>query len=98
MLTKNSKDRPKLVVGFSAETENIIRNSEIKLKTKHCDYLIANDVSKKEIGFNSDYNEVTIIDKFGGKTKIKKNKKSYIATLIAEKIINKLLADGKNFN
>ena len=55
-------------------------------------------VSKKEIGFNSDYNEVTIIDKFGGKNKIKKNKKSYIATLIAEKIINKLLADGKNFN
>ena len=41
---------------------------------------------------------MTIIDKFGGKTKIKKNKKSYIATLIAEKIINKLLADGKNFN
>ena len=97
-LSKTNKDRPKLVVGFSAETENIIRNSEIKLKTKHCDYLIANDVSKKEIGFNSDYNEVTIIDKFGGKTKIKKNKKSYIATLIAEKIINKLLADGKNFN
>ena len=97
-LSKTNKDRPKLVVGFSAETENIIRNSEIKLKTKHCDYLIANDVSKKEIGFNSDYNEVTIIDKFGGKNKIKKNKKSYIATLIAEKIINKLLADGKNFN
>ena len=97
-LSKTNKDKPKLVVGFSAETENIIRNSEIKLKIKHCDYLIANDVSKKEIGFNSDYNEVTIIDKFGGKNKIKKNKKSYIATLIAEKIINKLLADGKNFN
>ena len=97
-LSKSNKDRPKLVVGFSAETENIVHNSEIKLKTKHCDYLIANDVSKKEIGFNSDYNEVTIIDKFGSKTKIKKNKKSYIATIIAETIINKLLADGKNFN
>ena len=97
-LGKTNKDRPKLVVGFSAETEDLVRNSEIKLKTKHCDYLIANDVSKKEIGFNSDYNEVTILDKFGDKTKIKKNKKSYIATLIVEKIINKLLADGKNFN
>ena len=97
-LSKVNRDRPKLVVGFSAETENITHNSEIKLKTKQCDYLIANDVSKKDVGFNSDYNEVTIMDKFGGKTKIKKNKKSYIATLIAEKIINKLLADGKNFN
>ncbi len=97
-LSKTNKDRPKLVVGFSAETENIIRNSEIKLKTKHCDFLIVNDVSKKEIGFNSDYNEVTIMDKLGSKTKIKKNKKSYVAMLIAEKIINKLLADGKNLN
>ena len=97
-LGKTNKDRPKLVVGFSAETENIIKNSEKKLKNKHCDYIIANDVTKKEIGFNSDYNEVTIIDKFGGKTKIKKNKKSYIASLIAETIINKLLADVKNFN
>ena len=97
-LSKVNRDRPKLVVGFSAETENITHNSEIKLKTKQCDYLIANDVSKKDVGFNSDYNEVTIMDKFGGKTKIKKKKKSYIATLIAEKIINKLLADGKNFN
>ena len=97
-LGKTNKDRPKLVVGFSAETENIIKNSEKKLKNKHCDYIIANDVTKKEIGFNSDYNEVTIIDKFGGQTKIKKNKKSYIASLIAETIINKLLVDGKNFN
>ena len=46
-LCKNNKYRPKIVVGFSAETENIIQNSKIKLKEKYCDLIIANDVSKK---------------------------------------------------
>ena len=69
-----------------------------KLKDKHCDYIVANNIANKDIGFNSDYNEVIIFDKLGNKTKIKKNKKSYIATLITETIINKLLVNDKNLN
>ena len=62
-LGKNNKLRPKIVVGFSAETENLLNNSIKKLEEKHCDIIIANDVSKKNTGFNSDYNEVLIIQK-----------------------------------
>ena len=41
--------------------DNIIQNSKIKLKEKYCDLIIANDVSKKDTGFNSDYNKISII-------------------------------------
>ena len=44
--------RPKIVIGFAAETENIIKNAETKLFSKNCDWIIANDVSNKKIGFN----------------------------------------------
>ena len=57
-LGKNNRFKPKLLVGFSAETENIIKNSIEKMREKHCDIIIANDVSNKEIGFNVDFNEV----------------------------------------
>ena len=97
-LSKNNKARPKVVVGFSAETENVIQNSKLKIKEKYCDLIIANDVSKKDLGFNSDYNKVSIIDK-GGKIKtIPKNKKSYIANTIAKIILDKLLTNDKNIN
>ena len=97
-LGKNNEHRPKLVVGFSAETENVNKNSIIKMKKKNCDLIIANDVSKKDIGFNSDYNKVSIIDNNGNIKIIKKNKKSYIASKIAEVILDKLLVDDRNFN
>ena len=95
---KNNEYRPKLVVGFSAETENVSTNSITKMKKKNCDLIIANNVSKKGIGFNSDYNEVSIIDKNGNIQIIKKNKKSYIASKIAEVILDKLLVDDRSFN
>ena len=97
-LSKNNKARPRIVVGFSAETENIIRNSKIKIKEKHCDLIIANDVSKKDSGFNSEYNKVSIIDKEGKIKSIPKNKKSYIANTIAKIILDKLLMNDKNIN
>ena len=95
---KNNKQRPKLVVGFSAETENLIENSTQKLKQKYCDMIIANDVSRKDIGFNVDYNQISIIEKNGKIENLPKNTKSYIATKIAKKIIDKLLINDKNKN
>tara|TARA_A100001015_G_scaffold230099_1_gene260267 strand:+ start:984 stop:2213 length:1230 start_codon:yes stop_codon:yes gene_type:complete len=97
-LSKNNKARPKIVVGFSAETENVIQNSKTKIKEKYCDLIIANDVSKKDSGFNSDYNKVSIIDKKGKIKSIPKNKKSYIASTIAKIILDKLLMNDKNIN
>ena len=97
-LGKNNRNRPKLVIGFSAETENIHKNSFSKLKEKNCDLIIANNVSKKNIGFNSEYNEVSILDNNGKIMFIKRNKKSFIANKIAEVILDKLLVDKKNLN
>ena len=97
-LGKNNKLRPKIVVGFSAETENLIENSKNKLKDKYCDLIVANDVSKKDAGFNSEYNKVSIIDKKGKVKSIPKSRKSYIANKIANIILDKLLIDDKNLN
>ena len=97
-LGKTNKDRPKIVIGFSAETENLIVNSKKKIKEKYCDLIIANDVSKKNIGFNSDYNSVTIIDRLGKTQLINKNKKSFIANEIAKIILDKLLMNDKNIS
>ena len=97
-LGKNNRFRPKLVVGFSAETDRINKNSNLKLRKKNCDLIIANDISKKDSGFNSDYNRVSIIDNIGKVKVIKKNKKSFIANKITEFILNKLLIEEKNLN
>ena len=97
-LGKNNKHRPKLVVGFSAETEQLNNNSLIKMRKKNCDLIIANDVSKEDIGFNSNYNQVSIFDNNGKIKSLKKNTKSFIANKIAEIILDKLLVDDRNFN
>ena len=68
------------------------------MREKHCDIIIANDVSKKETGFNVDYNEITIIDKNGDLKKIKKSTKKFIASIIAKKIVNSFLEIKKRLN
>ena len=97
-LGKNNRYRPKLVVGFSAETEKLSKNSLLKMRKKNCDLIVANNVSKKDLGFNSDYNEVSIFDSNGNIKLIKKNKKSIIASKIADIILDKLLMNDRNFN
>ena len=97
-ISKNNTHRPRLVAGFSAETENLTKNSIDKMKKKHCDLIFANDVSEKGIGFNSDYNKVSVIDKKGNIKIIPKNKKSFIASKIAEILLEKLFIDDKNIN
>ena len=97
-ISKNNKYRPRLVAGFSAETENLTKNSIDKMKKKHCDLIFANDVSQKGIGFNSDYNKISLIDKKGNIKIIPKNKKSFIANKIAEILLDKLLIDDRNTN
>ena len=97
-LGKSNRYRPKLLVGFSAETDNLVKNSIKKMQDKFCDIMIANDVSKKEVGFNNDLNEVIIIDKNGKTEKIKKNSKKFIASVIAKKIVETFLSNEKNIN
>jgi phosphopantothenoylcysteine decarboxylase / phosphopantothenate---cysteine ligase len=96
-ISKNNKHRPRLVAGFSAETEKLIKNSIKKMKDKNCDLIFANDISKKGIGFNSDYNKVSVIDNKGNIQTIPRNKKSLIANKIAQILVNKLI-DDRNIN
>lgn len=94
-LTKNpdilkelcKKKTKQTIIGFCAESENVEINALKKLKDKGCDYIIANDISRNDIGFNSDYNEVTIFSKDGKSTKLKKAKKTEIAKKILDKIL-----------
>ncbi len=75
-----------LIVGFCAESENLIENAKEKIRKKGCDFLIANDISRKDIGFSSDYNEVTILDKNGGMKKLERADKMTIAKQIFKEI------------
>ena len=81
--------RPKLVIGFAAETNNLDKNALAKLANKNCDWIIANDVSQKDRGFNSDYNEVTIHykDSKNKKEKLFFKKKSEISEEIVDRIV-----------
>ncbi len=87
-LSNHNKNRPGLVIGFAAETENVLENALKKLNKKRCDWIVANDVSDKSIGFNSDSNEVTIIYKNQKIEKISKVSKAEIASEIVNRIIN----------
>lgn len=53
------------IVGFAAETQDLIANATKKLESKKLDLLLANDVSNDKIGFNSDDNQISFIDKNG---------------------------------
>lgn len=75
-----------IIIGFCAESENLIENAKTKIAKKGCDYLIANDISRKDIGFSSNDNEVSILDKNGNITQIEKAPKSTIARKILEHI------------
>jgi phosphopantothenoylcysteine decarboxylase / phosphopantothenate---cysteine ligase len=59
----NSKQRPKLVVGFAAETEDVIPNAKAKLTKKNCDLIVANDVSAENNVFGGDANTVHVVSK-----------------------------------
>ena len=82
--------RPRLVIGFAAETNNLENYANKKLNEKNCDWIIANDVSNKKIGFESDFNEVSIFYKDNKVDKLKYKPKSEISDELVEKIINHL--------
>jgi len=90
-VSNHNSMRPKLVIGFAAETDNLDQNAILKLKNKNCDWIIVNDISKKGIGFGSDYNEVTIHFKNSiRKEKISLRKKSEISEEIVDRISSQI--------
>jgi len=91
-ISKHNSLRPKLVIGFAAETNDVQENAKKKLIEKSCDWIIANDVSNNSIGFDSDFNEVSIFYK-DSKIKDEKltiKKKSEISDEIIDRVIEQL--------
>ena len=89
-ISNHNSLRPKLVVGFAAETNSLKNNSLKKLSEKNCDWIIANDISKKDIGFESDFNKVSIYYKNKSEENLPKMKKSILANEIVNRIISQL--------
>ena len=91
-ISNHNSHRPKLVIGFAAETHNIKNNAEKKLLEKNCDWIVVNDVSDKSIGFGSDFNEVTIFYKNKNipREKLTMKTKSEISDEIVDRVISQL--------
>ena len=80
------KTNNQIVVGFCAESQNLIENAKNKIKNKNCDFICANDISKKDSGFSSNFNELYIIDKELDIFHIEKTEKQKAAKIILERI------------
>lgn len=68
-----------ILVGFAAESENLIDNAKKKIVKKNLDYIVANNIKSTETGFASNFNEATIISKFGDEYELSKMSKSELA-------------------
>jgi len=75
---------PRLVIGFAAETDNLLENASSKLKKKDLDLIVANDVSRKDSGFGSDKNQVTLIWKNGRKKELPLMEKTAVSDVIIQ--------------
>jgi len=76
----------KILIGFAAETENIADNARKKMKQKNLDLIVTNDVSKEDIGFESDFNQVGIIFPNGRTIHTEKKSKFKISQIILDEI------------
>lgn len=81
----NAEKKP-IIVGFCAESENLLENAKAKIQKKGCDLIVANDISRRDIGFNSDENEVYILNRELQAKHIEKTSKQNIAKRILEEI------------
>ncbi len=75
-----------IMVGFAAETENLLQYASKKLKEKNFDFIVANDVSKEGAGFNVDTNIISIIDNKGETTNYPIMDKAQVARIILDKV------------
>lgn len=81
------KHSGQILVGFAAETQNLIAYAQEKMKRKNLDWIVANDVSCSNIGFGSDYNRVTLLGRDGSSFELGPAPKLEIAQLLLHKII-----------
>jgi len=85
---KSRSGFPHFTVGFAAESENLLMNAQIKMTRKNLDMIVANDISKKDSGFEVDANQVTFLLKDGSKETLPLLPKNEVAEHIIQKIID----------
>lgn len=83
---QETTQNPPLLIGFAAESQNHLANGRRKLAEKNLDLIIINDISNKERGFAADSNQITIIDKNGGKEELPLLSKEETAHRIWDKV------------
>ncbi|MCJ7825805.1 MAG: bifunctional phosphopantothenoylcysteine decarboxylase/phosphopantothenate--cysteine ligase CoaBC [Anaerolineales bacterium] len=79
---------PRLIVGFAAESQNLIENAQNKLEEKGLDLVVANDITVADAGFAVDTNRVTLLDRAGGREELPLMAK----TAVAEKVLQRVVA------
>ena len=82
-IAKRKNQRPKLVIGFAAETENITANAKAKLTKKGCDWILANDVSPQSGVMGGDRNAITLVTAAGAETWAPQSKEEVASQLVA---------------
>lgn len=81
------KKKNQILVGFAAETDSLFQNAKKKLRAKNCDWIVANRVGLKGVGFGSDQNRVTLLGKKGEFIRLKKMSKTKISQQILKIIL-----------
>jgi phosphopantothenoylcysteine decarboxylase/phosphopantothenate--cysteine ligase len=76
--------RERILVGFAAETESLVDNARDKLRRKHLDFIVANDVSQPGCGFDADDNAVTVLGRDGGVWEVPRRSKTEVAEAILD--------------
>ena len=89
-ISNHNSLRPKITIGFAAETNNVSINAKKKLNEKNCDWVIANDVSDQTIGFESDFNKISIFYKDKPEENFEKMSKSLVAEEIVKRVIQQI--------
>lgn len=83
------RKKEQILVGFAAESNNVLNNAEKKLKNKNLDFIVANDITASDTGFASEDNKVTILSKDGKVINLDKMSKKEVATNIFDIILGK---------
>jgi phosphopantothenoylcysteine decarboxylase/phosphopantothenate--cysteine ligase len=89
---RDATHRPQVVVGFAAETENLVENARAKLEVKNLDLIVANDVTAPDAGFGSETNRVLLLDRDGTAVALPLMSKAQVAERVLDRLVDLLLA------
>jgi len=88
ILAEMGRDRgEELLVGFAAETDELERHAQEKLERKNVDFIVANDVSRTDVGLDADDNQVTILGRNGERWEVPKASKAQVAEAILDRVL-----------